>query len=260
MSDAREDGSRSFYFFDIDDNLLFLPTKIYLWNAETGQEKAISSGEFAAYQPELGRPGRWQAWSVREQTFRDFRDAPGTPPRDQRFIKDLTAAISGNNWRGPSWPLLEHAARSQRPIAVITARGHQPSTIEEGFKVLAERGLIAAVPPIVGLYPVTNPKVQELIGATDPAMTIPSAKKLAIKDAVETALDTYGRDPPHRFGLSDDDPANVVLAISAMRDRKLSYPDKRFFVIDTHHTEFVKLEVFTIDDPVTAARQGRPIL
>jgi hypothetical protein len=28
------DGSLSFYFFDID-NLLFLPTRLYLWNAET---------------------------------------------------------------------------------------------------------------------------------------------------------------------------------------------------------------------------------
>ena len=39
------DRSVSFYFFDIDDNLLFLPTKIYLWNAETRSERVVSSGE-----------------------------------------------------------------------------------------------------------------------------------------------------------------------------------------------------------------------
>ena len=44
------DESRSFYFFDIDDNLLFLPTKLYLWNAEARTEKAVSSGEFASIQ------------------------------------------------------------------------------------------------------------------------------------------------------------------------------------------------------------------
>lgn len=261
MSDTRTDGSRSFYFFDIDDNLLFLPTKNYLWNAEAQQEKEINSGELAAYLPHLGRPGPWQAWSVREETYRDSRDTPGAPLREQTFIKDLIAAIrSGGQWRGPSWRLLEHAAKNKRPIAVITARGHHSSTIEEGFKVLADRGLIAAVPEILGVYAVNNPEVRNQIGADDPAMTVPSAKKLAIKHAVETALNRYGRNVAHRFGLSDDDPANVVLAISAMRDCKDSYPDKRFFVINTHHAEFVKLEVFTMDDPVTAPREGAHFL
>jgi len=85
-------------------------------------------------------------------------------------------------------------------------------------------------------------------------------KKLAIKSAVDTALADYGRDLKHRFGMSDDDPANIVLVISAMRDCKISYPDKRFFAINTNHAEFVKLEVFTIDDPVTATQQGIHIL
>jgi hypothetical protein len=261
MTGARDDGSFSFYFFDIDDNLVFLATEVYLWNAEAGAEMAISTGEFAVVEHQLGRPGLWQAWSVREETFRDFRDAPDTAARDQRFVKDLLTAISsGNAWRGPSWPLLEHAARSQRPIAVISARGHQPSTIEEGFKLLVDCGLLAAVPPIVGVYTVNNPEVRALIGATDPAMTVPSMKKLAIKFAVDTALADYGRDLKHRFGMSDDDPANVILVISAMRDCKISYPDKRFFAINTNRAEFVKLEVFTIDDPVTATQQGIHIL
>ena len=52
------DGSLSFYFFDIDDNLMFLPTNLYLWNAERKIEQSISSGEFAAI--DLGRKGRWR--------------------------------------------------------------------------------------------------------------------------------------------------------------------------------------------------------
>lgn len=262
MTETRDDGSRSFYFFDIDDNLLFLTTRLYLWNAEKQEEMAISSGDFAACQPELGRPGRWEAWNVRAETFRDFRDEPGVPPRERTFIKDLIAALEsgGDKWKGPSWPLLEHAAKNGRAIATVTARGHHPTTIEEGFKVLAERGHIAAVPPILGLYTVTNDEVRALVGAADPAMTVPSIKKLAIKHAVDTALDRYGRDLPHRFGMSDDDPGNVVLAISAMRDCKVDHPDKRFFVINTNHAEFVKLEIFAMDHPVTAASKGEPVL
>ena len=129
MSDL--DKSRSFYLFDIDDNLLFLPTRLYLWNAERKEEKSIDSGEFARIQNELGRAGQWQAWSTRPDTYRDFRDRPGIPAEQQPFIADLVKAIDGAaNWRGPSWPLLLHVAKNQRAIAMVTARGHEPTTIE----------------------------------------------------------------------------------------------------------------------------------
>jgi catechol 2,3-dioxygenase-like lactoylglutathione lyase family enzyme len=251
----------SFYFFDIDDNLLFLPTNLHLWNAEIQQEQALSSGEFAAVQNELGRPGKWQAWAVRAETFRDFRDRPDLPAAEQAFIKDLLAASAGlAPWRGPSWPLLVHAATKQRPIAMVTARGHEPATIEAGLHALVERGFLPGVPPILGIYTVTNEGVRERLGAGDPAMTIPSIKKLAIKDAVDRALAQYGSAPPHRFGMSDDDPNNVVLAVSAMRDCKLKYPDKRFFVINTNHEEYVKLEIFPMAHPVSAAATGEGLL
>ncbi len=115
-------------------------------------------------------------------------------------------------------------------------------------------------PPILGIYTVSNPGVRARLGATDPAMTVPSVKKLAIKDAVRRALVEHGEEPPHRFGMSDDDPNNVVLAISAMRDCKLQYPNKRFFVINTNHEEYVKLEIFPMAHPVTAAKSGAHLL
>jgi|GEM_PF-229437 len=258
---AEADGSISFYFFDIDDNLLFLPTELYLWNAETQVEQAVSSGDFARIQNELGRPGKWQAWATREQTFRRFRDQPELPEAEQSFVVDLLkTASTASVWQGPSWPLLVHAATKQRPIGMVTARGHEPATIEYALGVLVGRGLLPSLPPILGIYTVSNPGVRAKLGAADPAMTIPSVKKLAIKDAVKNALERYGASPPHRFGMSDDDPNNVVLAISAMRDCKLLYPDKRFFVINTNHDEFVKLEIFPMNHPVTAAVSGQRLL
>ncbi len=258
---ASSDGSVSFYFFDIDDNLLFLPTRLYLWNAEIQEEQAISSGEFASIQNVLGRPGKWQAWAIREEAFRDFRDQPDIPVAEQAFIRDLLAAVVDSaTWQGPAWPLLFHAATVHRPVAMVTARGHEPTTIEAGLQALVERGFLPAVPPILGIYTVTNPGVRERLGAGDPAMTIPSIKKLAIKDAVDRALALHGSAPPHRFGMSDDDPNNVVLAISAMRDCKVKYPDKRFFVINTNHDEFVKLEIFPMAHPVTATATGVGLL
>ncbi|RWD01458.1 MAG: VOC family protein [Mesorhizobium sp.] len=256
-----ESGGQSFYFFDIDDNLLFLPTCIYLWNAETKTEKSVTSGEFAAIQNSLGRPGPWQAWSGFAGTFRDFRDDPKLPMEQQTFIRDLETALNGSvPWRGPSWPLLVHAANKGRAIAMVTARGHAPATIEAGLALLVERGHLAAPPSILGIYTVSNPDVRRLLGADDPAMTVPSVKKRAIKHAVSVALQRYGSALPHRFGMSDDDPNNVVLAVSAMRDCKLDYPDKRFFVINTNHDEYVKLEIFPMAHPVTGPAEGKALL
>jgi len=255
------DGSISFYFFDIDDNLLFLPTRLYLWNAEKQEELAISSREFANVQNDLGRNGKWQPWAARAETFRDFRDRPEVAAADQVFVSDLKRAIAeGTAWQGPSWPLLVHAAKNQRPIAVVTARGHNPETIEAGLRELVNRQILAGMPPVLGIYAVTNERVRADLGATDPNMTVPSIKKMAIRDAVERALKTYGAAPPHRFGMSDDDPNNVVLAISAMRSCKEKYPDKRFFVVNTNEYEFVKLEIFPMAHPVTAHSSGAGVL
>jgi len=250
---SQTDGSLSFYFFDVDDNLVFLSTKLYLWNAETQMEQAISSGQFAAIQSELERPGPWQTWAVRSQTFRDFNDQPGVAPDQQTFVRDILSAAHGSApWQGPSWPLMVHAAKMQRPIALVSARGHAPATMQAGLQALVNLGWLAALPPILGIFTVTNRDVLASLGITDQATTVPSAKKIAIKKAVSLALGRYGSAPRHRFGMSDDDPANVVLAISAMRDCKLQWPDKRFFVINTNGKEFVKLEIFPMDDPVTA--------
>ncbi len=51
--------------------------------------------------------------------------------------------------------------------------------------------------------------------------------------------------------MSDDDPENVDLINKAMCECKKKYLDKRFFVINMHKGEQVKLEVFPVDYPVT---------
>jgi catechol 2,3-dioxygenase-like lactoylglutathione lyase family enzyme len=45
-----------------------------------------------------------------------------------------------------------------------------------------------------------------------------------------------------------------------MRTCKEKYSDKRFFVVNTNEFEFVKLEVFPMDDPVTAHHSGAGVL
>ncbi|MEO8663193.1 MAG: hypothetical protein ABI693_32345, partial [Bryobacteraceae bacterium] len=86
------DGSKSFYIFDIDDNLLCLGTQIYLWNARRQVERAVGPRDFAAIHNELGCSEKWQSWGIGEKTFRDFRDKPHLPVDEQSFLTDVLAA------------------------------------------------------------------------------------------------------------------------------------------------------------------------
>ncbi len=250
LGQARGDGSVSFYFFDIDDNLLFLPTCIYVTDTETGAEKGLSTGAFADVEAQLGKPGDWEAWTLGAGAFRDFSDAPGAAACDSAFVRDIHAALKGDGWRGPSWPLYLHACAEGRPTAFITARGHAPQTIRAGLAALAAAGVAPALPDVLAIYPVSHPETRAALGG-DARTTTPVLKRRAILQAVAAGLEAHGAAPPHRFGMSDDDPRNISLIVAAMRDAKALHPDKRFFAIDTNRRDHVKLEVFAMDYPAT---------
>ncbi|PUB81658.1 MAG: hypothetical protein DBP02_17750 [gamma proteobacterium symbiont of Ctena orbiculata] len=252
----------SFYFFDVDDNIVFLSTPIYVLNVETGKEKKVSTGEFARIHPFLEQPGRWEDFRVYEKTFREFRDIPAAELEDgqeQYFVRDIKKQISdrSNSWQAPSWNLFVHACNAQRPLSFVTARGHHPDTIKAGVEAIQQAGFIEKTPNYLSVFPVGNDEVrkQEL---DDPNLmkTTPRLKKTAIIKSIEKAIEEYGDEYEVQFGMSDDDPANVNLIISAMRDCKLKYPERRFFVINTHYApgdsidQRVKLEVFEYDQRV----------
>ncbi len=71
-------GGRSFYFFDLDDNVMFLDTKIFIFHRETGEELALSTGEFAAVSRIIAKPGPLEQYETRLDdatgSFRRFRD------------------------------------------------------------------------------------------------------------------------------------------------------------------------------------------
>ena len=82
--------------------------------------------------------------------------------------------------------------------------------------------------------------------------TTSAYKHIAIRNIVDMAMDQFPDERNfHRFGMSDDDPKNVDLAIKAMCDYKKKYLENRFFVINTHHGEHAKLEVYPIVHAVT---------
>jgi hypothetical protein len=260
---ARADGSVTFYFFDIDDNTLFLGTRIVLRNRNTHEERQLGTEEFAHIRHMLGEAGEWEAYERFDGTYRYFRDRQDGEL--EYFVNDVAEAISDSantSWQAPSWRMFVHACTNKGPLVFITARGHSPETIRAGIKLLADAGHIPCEPNYLAIFPVSNDAVKQSIlrAVPDPAErrqieqmrdATSALKRFAIWQAVDLALEKYGAEPPHRFGMSDDDPGNIDLIVKAMCDCKTRHPDKRFFAIDTHKGEHVKLEVFPIDFPVT---------
>lgn len=239
-------GGRSFYFFDFDDNVMFLATPIYIFERETRTEISLSTAEFARVSPQLGRPGAYENYEVDPDdsvgSFRRFRDSLRTDADgEQPFIEDVRAALAGptQDWKGPSWEIFFHAVHNQRPLAIITARGHDPKTITSGISLLRQAGHLSAEPNYLSIFPVSQPQTRASLGAG----TIPELKMAAIVRSVETAMREYGDNPYHRFGMSEDAPDNLELVAKAMIELKKRYPDNAFYVIDTSGEPIVKTEI-----------------
>ncbi len=198
----------SFYFFDFDDNIMFLPTPILIRNTATKRLKKVTTADFAGIRMVLGQMGPWKKFEIFDNTYSHFRDIPPDklkPNQKQYFVEDVAKAVSapGNAWQAPSWPLFAHACEMQRPVAIITARGHSRETLQAGIRVLAEHKLIAREPNYLAVYPVGHPQVidellesldnlEERAGIRASKNNTSDLKRIAIRNAVETALQVYG--------------------------------------------------------------------
>ena len=250
----RDRGGRSFYFFDFDDNVLFLTTSIFLFHKETGKETAISTGEFARWSHTVGKSGPFRDHEIRFDdqlgSFRRFRDqnleALRKMQKQQPFIEDLAHALGQPDfsWKGPSWHTFYHAAFNLRPLSVITARGHDPKTIKEGISLLVGRGYLPSEPNYLSVYPVSHTATRHMLGDIAQEFSTAELKRRAIMASVDKAMEVYGNNAHHRFGMSDDDPKNIELIIEAMTKMKEKYSENSFFVIDTHQERYIKQEIF----------------
>ncbi|HEX4924221.1 MAG TPA: hypothetical protein VFV50_09045 [Bdellovibrionales bacterium] len=248
-------GGRSFYFFDFDDNVAFLSTSIFLFEKGTGRELAVSTGEFAQWGRHVGKRGPFADFEVRydDQTgsFRRFRDHSNEAIERflrsaQPFIEDLANALGTPDfhWKGPSWSCFYHASFNQRPISVITARGHHPETIKKGIDLFVEHGHIPQPPNYLAIFPVSHIGTRRELGDQSASWSVASLKQAAIRASVQRAFEVYGQNPHHRFGMSDDDPHNLELITEEMTRLKSDFPENSFFIIETVGNKYFKKEVF----------------
>lgn len=113
-----------YYAFDWDDNLMFMPTKIYLKD-DGGNSVGMSTEDFAEYRTEIGKePFEYEGHTIvgfDEDPFRDFR-----VPGDKNFLRDAMKAPTG-----PAWSDFVEAINNGSIFAIVTARGHTPSVLKE---------------------------------------------------------------------------------------------------------------------------------
>ena len=248
-------GGRSFYFFDFDDNVAFLATPLILFHKTTGQEFSVTSGEFANEHSHIGQRGIYRDYEIRYDdntgTFRNFRDHDSAKlqqlgRQEQFFIEDIAQALGlpDFQWKGPSWSCFYHATFNQRPVSVITARGHSPKTIQAGIDLFVRSGQLPQRPNFLTIYPVNHPEVRsELSSSQGKSLSTAELKQAAIRASVLRAIELYGENPHHRFGMSDDDPKNIELIRTEMELLKVEFPRMSFFLIETQNGEFVKHEI-----------------
>lgn len=247
-------GGRSFYFFDFDDNVAYLSTPIILFHKVTGEEIKVGSGEFAHESKNIGNSGKFADYFLdindEKGSFRHFRDKEFShheikAGQKQSFVKDIEEAMekADSVWKAPSWNSFYHAIYNNRPISVITARGHKRETIKDGINMMVQDGHLPHDPNYHTLYPVSNIDIRKELGDLNLTKNVAELKKEAIRASVEKAIEVYGHSPYHRFGMSDDDHKNIELISEEMRVLKKEYPEMSFFVIETFKDSYAKYEI-----------------
>lgn len=247
-------GGRSFYFFDFDDNIAFLTTPLILFHKTTGEELNLSSHEWAIHHTTIGKTGIYSEYEIRWDdltgTFRCFRDinlseVEKQVGKRQPFVQDIlqSMGLPDLQWKGPSWDCLYHAVFNQRPISIITARGHSAETLRSGIYEFVKSGYLPMEPNYLSLFAVSNKDVRKQFGDHEFKASTAELKQKAIRASVEKAIEVYGYSNHHRFGMSDDDPKNIQLIVEEMTRLKSKYPEMSFFMIETHNGDFIKHEI-----------------
>lgn len=272
------------YGFDWDDNILEMPTKIYLKNNKGGSV-GMSTEDFAHYRSEVGvKPFKYKKNIIvgfDNDAFRDFR-------RPDTFLKDTKKAISKDK-TAPSFQKFKENLIYANPFSIITARGHDPKVIRKGVRMFVDLVLEPEekekmVDNIISMfeheelfskdflgkldrlnddqiidlyldekgdyYPVSSEEFGEKFGleTSGGAANPEHAKKVALLDFVEKYDDLIrsGKYVSASLGFSDDDPRNVKAMVEFIQDELTKmYPKIKFRVYDTSEGGYKQIKIET---------------
>lgn len=106
------------YAFDLDDNLLKMPSLIYLED-ENGKEKIFDTLEFEKIRPKL----KEMNLQIKKDSYREFKGR-------KIILKQIDSAKPAGSWRNLIKCISKHASL----FAIITTRGHPPRILKKAIK------------------------------------------------------------------------------------------------------------------------------
>lgn len=282
ISEMVQEKNLRLYGFDWDDNILRMPTKIYLKN-NMGNVVGMSTEEFAEYRHLIGKePFEFDGETIvgfDNEPFRDFT-------RSESFLKDTKVAIEKNR-KSPSFKKFKENLIYANPFSIITARGHNPNILKKGVKLFINMVLSPEEKEmmirnikksfkyeevfsgdflnklntldnnqIVDLYldergdyyPVSSEEFGQKFGVevSGGASNPEHSKKIALLDFISKYNDLImsGKYVNTSLGFSDDDPKNVQAMIQYV-ENELSrmYPEVKFIIYDTSEGGYNKIHI-----------------
>ena len=130
--------NRLFYYaLDWDDNILHMPTIIQMDKLVEGvwQPVPVSPFKFASIRHDSNYRNRD---NNSEKAYEEFRDVG--PRGNKSFINDIISAINEKKY-GPSWNKFIKCLTEGALFVIVTARGHEYSTLKEGIKYIIDNCL-----------------------------------------------------------------------------------------------------------------------
>lgn len=255
------------YVFDWDDNILRMPTEIFLKDNQ-GNPVGMSTEEFANYRSDIGKkPFVYKGKTIvnfDSDPFRDFKN-------NKKFLIDVKNAIENKKF-APSYKKFIEALTYGNPFAINTARGHSPEALKKGVKIFIEKVLsndqkeamlnsIKKELPknltkglnnnqLVDLYidesgefyPVSSEEFGKRFGVdvSGSGANPEHSKQIAIEHFVKKMIDGFknhivsGKYKKISIGFSDDDIKNVKAVEKFIEEQlKKMYPEVQFVVYDT---------------------------
>eukprot|EP00927_Polykrikos_kofoidii_P059366 TRINITY_DN54529_c0_g1_i1.p1 TRINITY_DN54529_c0_g1~~TRINITY_DN54529_c0_g1_i1.p1 ORF type:complete len:291 (-),score=56.52 TRINITY_DN54529_c0_g1_i1:65-937(-) len=252
-----------YHMFDWDDNVMIMPTQIWMQDKSSGEILSFSTAEFAIRR---GDPGLGPVNGDFEESFREFRDGEGGGD----FEGDLKRALSGpaEDWQGPALGDFRQALIDGKLFAIVTARGHSEEILRRsitGFintllSAKERREMISNLQRFNRLTMNTSVSDEvalenylqrcSFIGVSHPefrsahpgATSTDERKAAAIRSFVSRIVTSNKEIFSHcstqmastTFTFSDDDPKNIATVEKLMRDDlSKDYPGVAWKLLDT---------------------------
>jgi hypothetical protein len=288
LKEVAEKRNLRLYALDWDDNILGMPTKIYLKDEE-GNSIGMPTDHFAEYRHLIGKePFEYEDSKIvgfDEDPFRDF-----THP--ETFLSDTLKAVKKNKF-SPSFENFKETLIYANPFSIITARGHSPKVIKKGVRLFInialtpeeKQEMVNNIKDVLDFdeiggyyksgdldnnqlldvyldekgeyYPVSSKefgqrfKLDSSKGASSPEHN----KKLALSDFLDQVyykvgrLIDSGKYGSVSLGFSDDDISNVRSMVQHIED-ELSrvYPEIHFVVKDTSEGGMKKIVITRLNN------------